>query len=112
MGLSRDDPTVTEPAGPRIATSDLERVMAKVLDAIREKHGDEIDLDGGLYWRLPFDGPDRLPEDPGEPVVGDLVDDVQEARSLLEDDRAAILWHDLDHAAQLLRRIAALDLPR
>ena len=95
-----------------MATSDLEHVMAKLLVAIREKHGDEIDLDGGLYWRLPLDGPDRLPEDPGEPVVGDLVDDLREARSLLENERSVILWHDLDHVAQLFRRISALDLPR
>jgi hypothetical protein len=108
---SRDDSTVTEGAGPFLATSDLERVMALLLAAVREKHGDQIDLDGGLYWRLPLDGPDRMPDEPGEPVVGDLVDDVQEALSLLDGDRVVFLWHDLDHMAQLIRRISTLDLP-
>ena len=89
---------MTEGAGPFLATSDLERVMALLLAAVREKHGDQIDLDGGLYWRLPLDGPDRLPDEPGEPVVGDLVDDVQEALSLLDEDRVVFLWHDLDQA--------------
>jgi len=36
---------VTEGAGPFLATSDLERVMALLLAAVREKHGDQIDLD-------------------------------------------------------------------
>jgi hypothetical protein len=94
-----------------MATTDLERVMTRLLAVIREKYGDQIDLDGGLYWRLPLDGPDRLPDDPGEPVVGDLADDVQEALSVLEVGRDVFLWHDLDHVAQVLRRISALDLP-
>ena len=34
---------MTDSAGPRIPTSDLELVMAKVLVAIREKHGQALD---------------------------------------------------------------------
>jgi hypothetical protein len=44
-------------------------------------------------------------------MVGQLSDDVQELRDLLNRPGDLTLWHDLTHIGAILRRIAALDLP-
>src|SRR3954447_16370386 len=95
-----------------ISVHDLRDALTRLMDAVEDGLGPEIDLGADYYWDV------RLSTafDPaGEPKIdaGQLSDDIESVHEFLTRDKAdgVFVWHDLGHVIGLLRRIAALDLP-
>jgi hypothetical protein len=88
----------------------LEAVLNLLLHAVKDRFGPSISLASDTYWQL---DPDDAFGDSDAPVakwVGSTAEDIQELRDLLTRDPLEVfLWHDLDHLAGLLTRIAYLD---
>ena len=85
--------------------------MERLLDAIEERFGPEIDLPVDFYWNVPNFAAYKVEEVPTLDV-GSVVDDV---RSLSEygsesaDEHTAV-WHECEHVAGVLRAIAQVDM--
>jgi hypothetical protein len=91
-----------------IEVQQLKAALELVLTRVEQQVGPAIDLTADYYWKIP-------PEVAYDPLVkpeidaltlGQLSDDVEEVRSLLErdDDDGVIVWHDLRHLVGVLRR--------
>jgi hypothetical protein len=99
----------------RVSLGDLRQVLTNLLDAVERRHGPTVDLHADHYWTIGPADAFRFDVAGGpEPTVGQLTDDVQSVREMLEatqDDPMAV-WHDLAHVVGILNRLAALDLPQ
>jgi hypothetical protein len=98
-----------------VSLGDLRQALTQLLDAVERRHGPTVDLDTDHYWTIgPADAFRFDAADGPEPTVGQLTDDVQSMRAMLEATRdgPAVVWHDLAHVVGILNRLAALDLPR
>ncbi|MBM0236916.1 hypothetical protein JNW88_06690 [Micromonospora sp. ATA32] len=100
-----------------LRVQDLRQVCGRLLDAVEERFGAEIDLSGlGVdhYWNVDLRSAFELRKDPAVGIdVGQSSDDVAELHALLRRpaDDTPVLWHDLQHLAGVLRLLAYLDLP-
>lgn len=97
----------------------LRQAISGLLSQIEAERGQFVAVDRGYYWLVElqdaFDfGSDAAGKRSGL-GVGQLSDDVesvdQTVRSLRAHGRVVSPWHDLEHAAGLLRALAWLDLP-
>ncbi|MET7420879.1 hypothetical protein [Dactylosporangium sp. NPDC005555] len=99
----------------QVSLRDLRQSLTLLLDAVERQYGQTVDLNADYYWTIGvwdafrLDGADRP-----EPTLGQLTDDIQSMREVLEAarDEPAAVWHDLAHVVGILNRLAALDLPR
>jgi hypothetical protein len=95
--------------------ADLRAAVARILEASERQFGSEIDLESlpyGYRRRLDLRETFDIGTDPGQPVLGDLYEDLEETLDLLgrpEDE--TFIWHDLSHVIGLLQLLAVLDLP-
>jgi hypothetical protein len=102
---------VTETPGISIDVADLRQALTRLLDAAERDFGPTLDLRADHYWLLELDAAFNLEREPAV-NAGQLSDDVASIRELLaRPDGDAYLWHDLQHAAHVLLRVASLDLP-
>jgi hypothetical protein len=92
---------------PPTSVSDLARLCQRVLD-LANKH--PLDLTAALktsdqYWSLAVGDAFDLVDSPTL-LCGSLAEDLQELRDSVEAEEERVLWHELDHAASILRFIA------
>ncbi|RHA38611.1 hypothetical protein D1825_13735 [Cellulomonas rhizosphaerae] len=57
------------------------------------------------YWHLPVEASFDLSQEPGDLTVGQISDDLAEARGFLIENSAGPAWHALSHAIGLLRLV-------
>lgn len=99
-----------------LTIADLRRACALLLDEAERRHGAEFNLaDAGhdYYWNVSLTAAfaiDQSPE-PSDLDCGQTSDDAAEVAALVRGESPVVLWHDLEHAAGLLRLLARLDLP-
>lgn len=99
----------------RVTIDDLRLALGRILDAMEDKHGTSVDLGVDYYWMLDDEAAFNMVDKPELHLeVGQLSDDLEELTGFLQrdPDEDVIIWHDLGHVCGLLRRLAALDLPR
>lgn len=101
-----------------IQVEDLRRAFSVLLDTIVANFGSTVTLcertfEADHYWDLELGAAFRLVDHPELHIVaGQTSDDVEEVRDVVEREGGEVfLWHDLDHLAGVLRRIAFLDVP-
>ncbi|HEX5540643.1 MAG TPA: hypothetical protein VFX60_03635 [Micromonospora sp.] len=99
-----------------LTIADLRRACALLLDEAERQHGAEFDLaDAGhdYYWNVGLAAAFAMDRPPSPSVLdcGQTSDDAAEVAALLHGESPMVLWHDLEHAAGLLRLLARLDLP-
>ena len=86
-----------------LRVADLRAALLLALDAFEAEVGPEVPLDQDHYWHLPVDAAFDLSREPPAHTVGQISDDVAEARVLLADGGASPAWHALNHTIGLLR---------
>jgi hypothetical protein len=103
----------------RIGIDTLRRVCSVLLDEVERRFGSDVVLcsagfEDDHYWTVGVDAAFGLVEHPELHIqAGQTSDDAKEVQDLLKRDEGEVfLWHDLEHLAGVLRRLASLDLPR
>jgi hypothetical protein len=95
-----------------IAIDDLRRAINRALDDTAAVLGDEVELDGGLYWQVPAHQLHAMDPDTVTLTAGDLDDDVQTMREYLgSGGPTPAVWHELNHLIGILRTLEAMTLP-
>jgi hypothetical protein len=95
----------------RIDLADLREAVSRLLDAAQTRFGATADLAGDHYWLLELSEMFSIDRQPSV-NAGQLSDDVASIREFLgRPNDEAVLWHDLQHVAGVLLRLASLDLP-
>src|SRR4051812_9274949 len=101
--------------GTRVSLEELRQALTQLLDAVEQGHGPTVDLNADYYWTISPADAFRFDVDGApEPTVGQLTDDIQSVRDMLEEtqDAPMAVWHDLAHVIGILNRLAALGLPQ
>src|SRR4051794_36313390 len=100
------------PESHRVAVRDLRLALDRLLAEVERTSGPEIDLAADSYWVVAAADAFVLGAPPTA-TVGQLADDLESPAAQAADDaEQPWVWHDLEHVLGLLRRLAALDLPR
>jgi hypothetical protein len=94
-----------------VKVADLRTALQRLLDAIEEQIGSEIDLATDFYWNVPNQAAYQVDADP-ELDVGSVFDDVQSVSDYASGDanEPTIIWHECEHLAGVLRAIANLEM--
>jgi hypothetical protein len=89
--------------------AEVRALANKLCDAIETRGQDAARIETREYWTVYFE--DMFgPREP-QPVVGDVADDLNDARrDLLEPDAEPVIWHAAHHLAGLLKALAYADL--
>ena len=94
-----------------VSVAKLRGAALALLDEVEVALGPTIDLDADHHWELNAQAAFDLRNEPaGEISVGQLSDDIEAFVARLPDP--IVVWHELGHLIGILRRLAALDLPR
>lgn len=85
--------------------SDLRAALGLALDAFEAEHGPELLIARDHYWHVPVHRAFDLSRRPAadDVTVGQVSDDLDEVRALVEAGDAAPAWHSLQHAIGVLR---------
>jgi hypothetical protein len=95
----------------QIDLADLREAVSRLLDAAETRFGPTPDLAADHYWVLELSEMFSLDRQPSA-NAGQLSDDVESIREFLSrPEGETFLWHDLQHVAGVLLRLASLDLP-
>lgn len=91
----------------------IRSALTHVLNAVERDHGTRLHLDGDAYWSLPVGAAFDLSKSDPALTVGQLGDDVDAMRELLNDDGREIVavWHELAQLVGVLRAIERIALP-
>src|SRR4051794_35516668 len=97
--------------GPAIRIDELLVALRRILDEVVIKHGGEVQLLGDYYWSVPIDAAFDVNTAPDGLTIGQLSDDIESVRHFLAQpvDQPITIWHELAHAAGVLRGLEQLD---
>lgn len=108
-----------EHADVSIRVDELRGACTLLLDEVERRFGPEVILcstrfDDDHYWSLAIRTAFGLVDHPELHLrAGQTSDDAKEVQDLLKRDAGEVfLWHDLDHLAAVLLRLASIDEPR
>lgn len=98
----------------------LRSVLDGLLRQYETRHGSKVYVDRDHYWLIELEAalsedlhvPGTQEDDLGVGQISDDIESVAEsAAELLHEGKVAALWHDLQHAAGLIRALAWVDVP-
>ncbi|SDF44095.1 hypothetical protein SAMN05660485_03369 [Blastococcus fimeti] len=91
----------------------LRQALDRVLAALQADQGDVVPLSADYYWVLAPRATYDVYEAPSvdDFTIGQLSDDVVTLDEMLRPDQPVSIWHDLQHLAGILQRLATQDLP-
>ncbi|WP_332641949.1 hypothetical protein [Aeromicrobium sp.] len=94
-----------------LKVSELRAAMERLLTAIEEQIGPEIDIPVDFYWNVPNSAAYKVGKKP-KLDVGSVVDDVQSVSDYASEpvDEHTAIWHECEHVAGVLRAIAQVDM--
>ncbi len=94
-----------------VSIAELRSVLNAILDAAESELGETVDLETDYYWHLQSDNAFDMTTTPSPSALtaGQLSDDVLELKQVAANGVTSV-WHDLDHANAILKRIAYLSL--
>jgi hypothetical protein len=100
-------------AATAIDVEQLRAALDLVLSHVERQTGSSVELTADYYWQV---APSAAYDPNVTPTrdaltLGQLQDDVQAVRDLLDRGDDVVVWHDLQHLAGVLQRIATQDLP-
>jgi hypothetical protein len=103
----------------QIRVDELRSACSLLLDEVESRFGSDVVLCSARfsddhYWSLDIRAAFGLVEHPEFHVqAGQTSDDAKEVQDLLERAEGEVfLWHDLEHLAAVLLRLASRDTPR
>ena len=95
-----------------VRIDELRAALDRLLRSVEETQGTEVELGADQYWLVSSGQSFDLSAQP-QVGVGQLSDDLESLTAqLTEASVEPVVWHELEHLIGLLRRLAALDLPR
>lgn len=91
-----------------IKISDLEIGFHKTLEAIKELHGTEIqvDLDEDYYWNIDDDELYKVEKQPGRMDIGSLYSDLEQLEKIIKDEIQPVPYN-IKLFSSMLRFISA-----
>ena len=99
----------------RLVFSQLRVAINGAIDLAESRLGEAVDLDAleqyrDYYWHLPVDVAFSMAEEPEKSVdAGQTSDDLEELADMVANPEDQVLWHSLEHLAEVLRLVAFLD---
>jgi hypothetical protein len=96
-----------------IDVDQIRSALARVLNVVERDLGRQLHLEGDPYWSLPVAAAFDLSKSDPSLTIGQLSDDVDAIRELLDDEGREIVavWHELAHIVGVLRAVERIALP-
>jgi hypothetical protein len=91
-----------------VSVAEVRALANKLCDAIEARGQTLVRVQQRAYWTVYFE--DMFDQKEPDPVVGDIVDDLSDARAdLLETKTLPNIWHAAHHVAGLVSLLAYAD---
>ncbi len=88
-----------------VSVGELRRIANLVLDHLQQVVGESVELPVDYYWNIPSERMYNVLEDPGDFDIGQLTEDWDDLRRLLDQEENDPLCLDLVDLGALLRAI-------